>query len=413
MAPPPTFRTAYTAQLQQVLGSRAFRNTEVLKRLLEYLGQRALAGETQDLKEYTVGVEAFGKAVDYDPKTDSSVRVQAGKLRQKLEEYYRTEGSGDAVLIDLPKGHFTLEFHERSGSSGLLSPVRTKGPSFSRAWLIAAAAVVWAIIASFAVFRSRPQQAVSERYSSPDLTALWSPFLTASRPTVVSLGTPLFAKISGDFFRSPVLNSPKTFGSSSELKTIEKDLDGKAIPAYPYTGIGEAAGAFELARLFVSKHRDLNLILSSSLTWDDIARNDVIFVGPPKFNLHESDLPVRQDFIIRHGRLENLHPREGEPNSFTETWSPDQSQLLQGYALVARLPGLHGAGYMMLLASTSTEGTRAAVEYVTRPEYASQLVHSLRPSAPGVPKYFEAVVRAKFQSQTPIQIEQVIVHVLR
>ncbi len=58
-------------------------------------------------------MEGFGEPDGYDPKLDSSVRVQAGKLRQKLDEYYRTEGAGDPIRVELPKGHFRLEFQSR------------------------------------------------------------------------------------------------------------------------------------------------------------------------------------------------------------------------------------------------------------------------------------------------------------
>src|ERR1017187_5871161 len=111
-APPPG--DGRPAQLQRILESRAFHPSEVLRRLLEYLGRKELQGEAEDLKEYTVGIEAFGKPDTYDPKTDSSVRVQAGKLRQKLAEYYRTDGLADPLIVELPKGHFRLAFRERA-----------------------------------------------------------------------------------------------------------------------------------------------------------------------------------------------------------------------------------------------------------------------------------------------------------
>jgi hypothetical protein len=387
------------------------RHTEVLKRLLEYLGQEAL-GTDRDLKEYTVGVEAFGKPPDYDPRVDSSVRVQAGKLRQKLEEYYRTQGINDSILVQLPKGRFKLEFCDRSPASNGRLPEHPTNVN-RLAWTASGIAIVWAIVATLLAVRAKAPEPLSDRYGNPDVVALWSPFFQSKRPTIISLGTPLFAKIAGNFFRNPGLNTQQSLANSQEVKRIEEQLKSTAVPAYPYTGIGEASAAFELCRLFLSRHKDLNLILSSALSWEDVGRNEVIFVGPPKFNLYESDLPVQQDFIIRHARLENLHPKPGEPTVFHETWSADQSTLLEGYALVARLPGLHGMGYMMLLASTSTEGTRAAVEYMTRPEYAGELVRSLRQSERGMPKYFEVVIRSEFRSQTPIQIQQVAVHVLR
>jgi hypothetical protein len=196
------------------------------------------------------------------------------------------------------------------------------------------------------------------------------------------------------------------------VATVEKTLGGKAVPQNPYTGVGEASAAFELARLFLSQNKDLNLVVSSGLTWEDIGRNNVIFVGPPKYNLQTRDLPVEVDFAVEHSRVVNRHPRAGEPLSYNETWTPDRAILLEGHALISRLPGLHGTGYIMMLASTSTEGTRAAVEYVTRPDYAARLVESLQGKDGALPKYFQVVVRAQFKSQVPIQVEQVTAHVL-
>ena len=402
-------RASRQAQLQRILESRALHPSEVLKRLLDYLGKKALQGESEDLKEYTVGIEAFGKPPDYDPKTDSSVRVQAGKLRQKLDEYYRTEGLGDPLIVELPKGHFHLVFRERTPEAALLPAPSAPLPS-RLPWVIAVAAAAVAIAAMLIAWQSRTTSAL---YNSPQLRELWRPFIDDARPAVVSLGSPLFAKVEGDFFRDPSMNSWDRAQQSESLKAIEKVLEGSAVPAYPYTGVGEASAAFELARLFYSSKKELNLVLSNALTWDDIGRNNVIFVGPPKYNLQTRDLPVKVDFEVSHSHLVNLNPRAGEPQTYVEKWTPDRTVLLEGHALISRLPGLHGTGYIMVLASTSTEGTRAAAEYVSRPDYAAQLVASLRAASGGkLPKYFQAVIRAQFKSQLPIRIEQVTAHVL-
>jgi hypothetical protein len=226
------------------------------------------------------------------------------------------------------------------------------------------------------------------------------------------LGLPLFAKVGNSFYRDPSRNDWDKLHGSAELQQLEKMLEGPASPAYSYTGSGEATAAFELARVFLAGRKDLNMVFSNALSWDDIERNNVIFVGPPKYNLQVHDLPVHPDLVIDHSRIMNLKPRPGEPASYDETWSPEKMTLLQGHALISRLPGLHGAGSIMMLASTSTEGTRAAVEYISRPDYAARLVASLRDKNGRMPRYFQAVVRAQFQSQVPIHVEQVTVHPL-
>ena len=98
------------AQINRLVESKSFETSEVHRRLLQYLAEKSLTGEAERLKEYTIGLEAFAKPPSYDPKHDSIVRLQVGRLRQKLSAYYQTEAHGDPVLVSLPKGAFKLNF---------------------------------------------------------------------------------------------------------------------------------------------------------------------------------------------------------------------------------------------------------------------------------------------------------------
>jgi hypothetical protein len=393
-----------SAQVRKVIESRAFRNTDVLKRLLEYLGRQAVEGQAGDLKEYTVGVEAFGKSTAYDPKSDSSVRVQAGKLRHKLDEYYRTEGTEDPIVIELPKGHFRLEFRGRES----VEPQKWRTAALVLAGLLL---VTIALAVFLARQSSSPQQkALLAAHWNTEMEELWKPFLDSPRPVMVAIGAPLFTKIQNSFFRDPALNTWEAAAQSERVKLLARALgDDAPAAAYPFTGVGEAAGAFALSRLFLLRGRDLSLQTSSALNWEDIGRHNMIFLGPPKFILQTKELPLELDFQIGHSRVENLRPKEGEPKTFPQKWSPDGSYLEEGHAVITRIPGLHRAGDIMILAGNSTEATRAAVDYVTRPEYARRMVQSMG----RVPPYFQVVVRARFKSQVPIAIEQVAFHVLK
>ena len=97
--------------------SEQFRSSEVLRRLLTFLSEKAIAGEADNLKEYVVAIEGLGKSSTYDPQHNSAVRIQMGRLRQRLAEYYRAEGKSDPTFVDLPKGRFRLTFEPRSNSS--------------------------------------------------------------------------------------------------------------------------------------------------------------------------------------------------------------------------------------------------------------------------------------------------------
>ncbi len=124
---------AARAQVERIFQSKTFRSSDVLRHLLSYLVDASLAGTADELKEYTVAVDALGKPSSYDPRQESAVRMQVGRLRQRLAEYYRTEGVDDPIVVDLPKGGFRVvfeprhRFDRRDSRAGSRRPVRAGG----------------------------------------------------------------------------------------------------------------------------------------------------------------------------------------------------------------------------------------------------------------------------------------------
>src|SRR5262245_10876335 len=110
MIPAKPSRDAIEAALATVLSSAAFRNRPNLRRLLTHLVQCCLAENADSLKEYTLGVEVFGRGLRFDPQCDSIVRVEMFNLRRTLRAYYRSEGTTDLVVITVPKGGYRATF---------------------------------------------------------------------------------------------------------------------------------------------------------------------------------------------------------------------------------------------------------------------------------------------------------------
>jgi serine/threonine-protein kinase len=98
------------AALEKISASQRFASSERLCRFLRFAVEEALAGNTDKLKETVVGAEVFGRKVDYDPRLDAVVRIEAVKLRARLKEYYGNEGRDDAVRIEMPKGGYVPSF---------------------------------------------------------------------------------------------------------------------------------------------------------------------------------------------------------------------------------------------------------------------------------------------------------------
>jgi hypothetical protein len=97
-------------ELRRVLASVEFERAESLSRMVQYVVNRTVSGDLASLKEYFVGVEVFDLPADFDPKCCALVRVQAIRLRRKLDRYYSGSGATNPVRIAVPKGGYVARF---------------------------------------------------------------------------------------------------------------------------------------------------------------------------------------------------------------------------------------------------------------------------------------------------------------
>ena len=133
---------AIREQLVRILNSGPFHQSQRRQRFLEYLVNETLAGRGERLKGYNVALEVFDRPETFDPTVDPLVRIEAARLREKLREYYGTDGQGDPIHIDLPKGSYTPHIEFRQGATvperpiasdrdteSAIAPIATMGPS--------------------------------------------------------------------------------------------------------------------------------------------------------------------------------------------------------------------------------------------------------------------------------------------
>ncbi|MBV8476782.1 MAG: hypothetical protein JOZ36_08960, partial [Acidobacteria bacterium] len=105
---------AIREELDLILVSAGFGKAKQLRTFLKFLVEKALAHELDELKEYSIAVQVFGREDSFDPTTDNIVRVEARRLRTRLAEYYASEGRFDPLLIDIPKGTYIPQFSTRN-----------------------------------------------------------------------------------------------------------------------------------------------------------------------------------------------------------------------------------------------------------------------------------------------------------
>ena len=146
------------AAADRVLAAESFRRSGRLSRFLRFVVDSALEGRPERLKEYVLGIEVYQKGTDFDPRIDSTVRVEAARLRAKLREYYETEGRDDRVRIELPKGAYAPAFRGFEPAASLPAG-RRPAVAFWIAALVVVAGVVAGVIFPL-LSRARPSSAV-------------------------------------------------------------------------------------------------------------------------------------------------------------------------------------------------------------------------------------------------------------
>src|SRR5690242_18296608 len=181
-------------QIEKLTNSHILRSSESLCKLLRYLAEHSLDHPGIALKEYQIATEVLGRSVGFDPQSDSTVRVQAGRLRMKLAEYYTHEGPDDPIVVELPKGSYSLTFHVRT--PGGHSPIgltlekesrKTAADGSNRGWAVAVGALSVLLLASLitsAVLwsgRSLSQAGAKEPVPAA-YQIFWDRFVSAPQP---------------------------------------------------------------------------------------------------------------------------------------------------------------------------------------------------------------------------------------
>jgi hypothetical protein len=165
-------------ELQTVLRSPLFARSPALTHFLSYLCEKTFAGETEQIKEYSVALDVFDRRDSFDQDTDSIVRVQANRLRKRLSQYYAGDGANHPIRITIPVGQYIPLFQRvaEKNDVAVSAPCATKSRSQAAwyrgavgVWFLAAVIVLSLGVAAFLPhLRTRPQQAA---ISSPQLPA--------------------------------------------------------------------------------------------------------------------------------------------------------------------------------------------------------------------------------------------------
>ena len=398
------------AQIEKLVSSHVLHGSESLCKLLRYLAKHALDHPGTPIKEYQIATEVFGRSDDFDPQLDSMVRVQAGRLRGKLAEYYSANGADDTVIVELPKGTYVVAFHHRpNGAKPHLSiaepiPPAVSAPGGGRRWVAAVFSLGFLLgLAALTIFgllwsRNSAQAGLAREteVAPAAFRVFWNGFVSGQEPWVI-------------FSNAAFVGRPET-----GMRYYDSTRDKGSFILDHYTGVGEVLAVHELDRVFGLLHREIRLKRGNLFSLDDAKNNNLIFVGSPFENLTLLEIPGTQEFIFRRmtsgsrkdeEAIVNIHPQPGEAKEYLP--SPRNASLTEDYAVIGLVRGINPSQAVLILAGTTTIGTQAAVEYVCRQSSVEELLLRLPVSQTGQLKPFEAVIRVKVTRGVPVGTELV------
>ena len=399
-------RDQYLAQIDRLLNSHVLHGSESLCKLLRYLAEHSLDHPGSPLKEYQIATEVFGRSPNFDPQSDSTIRVQAGRLRLKIAEYYASEGADDSIQVEIPKGSYAVSFQRREPSPARQQSLSQSARPGSMAaegrtdtkWKLASLVLLALLIVAATTIAlllgrgPRPADKASEPVPAAFAT-FWKTFANGpEEPWVI-------------FSNGPFVGRPET-----GMRYFDPARDSRDEILEHYTGVGEVLAIHALDHTFGLLRRQIRVKRGSLLSLDDVKNNDMIFVGSPAENLTLREIPSTQDFVFhnldsgpRKGDLAivNVHPESGESQYWIGT--PSHISLIEDYSIVALVHGLNPAKSVLILAGTTTLGTQAAVEFVCQPDSIEELLRRLQVPIGGELKPFEAVLRVKVTRGVPVE----------
>jgi hypothetical protein len=445
---------ALKRHLKEIVEGKAFKGSHRSVKFLEYILDKAIAGQFDALKERVIGVELFGRSPTYETGEDSIVRVAASEVRKRLMQHYLIYGNTSEFHLSLPLGSYVLEItpgthgdaglpeaagvrggpgatlresatapqeflsvaqNHGVGSHAVSAPAPMRSNSLNwRHWFIFATLLAVAGVAQWATWNHFSHE------SAPRTSILpWPAFFSSPRNTVLVTSDPNIAEINllthrsisvSDYANHDYIPEPNTL-TAEELRLCEEFLIGDKSAAV------DTPIAVSIAQLAEANSRGLEVRGARSIQLSDLHTDDnFIFLGSPGsdpwVNLFTDQLDFRfltknppgQDGIL------NAHPHPNEQPLYV-AGAPGYATG-QSLAIVAFVNNPDQSGQVLILAGVSREGTEAAGKFVVNlPRLATALQNcGIQPS--GRLRHFELLLRVNIMAGSPNSSDVVACHIL-
>ena len=407
-------------ELHRVLESRHFANSPKKSKFLEFVAEQTFLGNGEKLNEYLIGVEVYERGVDFNPQRDPIVRVQAHEIRRLLKKYYEEGANHGSIRMDLPSGHYVPIFSRMLPLE--VAPEIPAKPTFvskenppnsyrtlSLALGILCALLLVMLAVSMWSNRHQTRTSVQPETLPAELNWFWQPFLPpADAPLITIPNHPLLrAAHDGDSAQTlasgheiPKASLPE-FRDTIHFRELKRFL---FVPSLTdFTSVGETLGLVNLCEMFSSVGQKCNVQQSRLVNLDEIKEQNAILLGGNQAWSGRVFLNV-EGFHFQSGVILNRNPQAGEKAVYKPEFDPVTNQLTRDYAVVLMLPNETKERRVLLIYGIYTQGSQAAIEFLTNPERMTELRKALLDLAPDhktIPSYFQLLLTTTVENSVP------------
>ncbi len=425
---------------RRILASSQLNRSIRLSKLFQYLCERVLDDDIQDIHELELGQKVFGRAARYDTMADNIVRVHASMLRKRLAEYFRTEGRDEEFIVEIPRGNYAPVFRRRTAEE--LAPSTEaipSAPAFSavagataspageihepaplgttdaspalasphagdkKLWIAVAFAVGFAILSSLLYIRLQHVRTAAAP-GPPSLTgqvgAFWSTIFPANHTTDVvmddaSLG--LYEEATnqsipiGEYFdRTYMRNLFTGPGPAEHDPNWLHQLLLRRQSTYAASSL-----VWRLGQIAAAEQGQARLQFARDLSFQQTKLDNLVLLGTPSSNpwiqLFQSGLTLSWAF---DPISKAFYPMDSStPGGATRFKPTDESKIRDSYATISFLSNLSGTGRTLIISGSGGTATDAAMHWLLQESSFEQLRSHLPTGSNGVLPPFEALLR--------------------
>ncbi len=397
--------------VSRILVSPHFAKAAQLRELLLYLTEKTISTPAADVSEQEIGFRVLGRRQDYDPQADNIVRVQIRRLRQKLDEYFASDGRHEPIVASIPKGSHVLRFEWRTEPA---SPAASPQTGVRR-WLKMLAPAVVLGVAAFALGRfSLDRNGTAAGHVNAKESPLWSRVFAKEQTTTIVLADSSLVAVQNVLQKSLTLNEyiDRSYRDAIESLPNPELRDAlRTISTRQYTSLADATVSGELRALGARMGARIAVRYARHMQIRDFNTGNFVLIGSrhgvpwvelfePSLNFHFDHIGERWQFGFR-----NLQPMKGEAATYACTAPSAGPQ--ESFATICLVPNLGHNGSVLLLSGASMEATEAAGEYAMSDDFPRMLAKILGASSAQKLPFFEILLKTAVIAGAPRRVEVV------